>query len=113
MMDVCVRSSRRWLLALMAVGIAAPVLAQQPPPFTHGDAAMGKTLSEPKCVACHERRFGDAATIYSRSERRVHSPEQLLAQIRICNAELGANYFPEEEEHIAAFLNSQYYKFPP
>ena len=41
------------------------------------------------------------------------TPEQLLAQVRACNTQLGKNYFPEEEEHVAAYLNLKYYKFPP
>jgi hypothetical protein len=41
----------------------------------------------------------------------VRTPAQLLAQVSYCNAELSTGYFPEEEEHIAAYLNKQYYRF--
>jgi hypothetical protein len=41
----------------------------------------------------------------------VHNPEQLLAQVRYCNAQLGSGYFPDEEAHVAAYLNKQYYHF--
>jgi hypothetical protein len=113
MTRVTMTARRTCLLALLAVGSVAPAMSQQPPPFARGDTAAGKVLTEKDCIACHVRRFGDAATIYSRGDRKVRTPEQLLAQIRICNAELAVNYFPEEEEHVAAYLNSQYYRFPP
>ena len=44
-------------------------------------------------------------------DRKVRSAAQLMAQIRYCNTELGAGYFPDEEEHIAAYLNNRYYHF--
>jgi len=36
-----------------------------------------------------------------------------MAQVQMCNVQLGAGYFPEEEEHVAAYLNLHYYKFKP
>jgi mono/diheme cytochrome c family protein len=108
--------------ALAATALVAPVAAAQAPgkpaaqpkPFAAGDAALGKTLVDNDCVACHAKRFGgDADAIYLRPDRRVHTPEQLLAQVRMCNTQLGKSYFPEEEEHVAAYLNLKYYKFPP
>jgi cytochrome c553 len=105
-----------WLLFLLALATAisvTPAAGQQPAPFARGNAAAGKVLTEKDCVACHERMFGDAATIYARSDRKVRNPEQLLSQIRVCNSALPVKYFPEEEEHVAAYLTSQYYKFTP
>jgi cytochrome c553 len=93
--------------------VTATVYAQQPKVLAHGDAAVGKQLVEKDCVGCHVRRFGNATTIYTRADRKVHTPEQLLAQVQFCNSELKAGYFPEEEEHVAAYLNLQYYKFKP
>ena len=54
----------------------------------------------------------------SRPDVPAHGPEgqdaaQLLAQVQGCNANLGKGYFPEEEEHIAAYLNLEFYKFKP
>ena len=37
--------------------------------------------------------------------------QQLAARISGCNANTGAGWFPEDEAHVAAFLNQQYYKF--
>ncbi|MBA3507073.1 MAG: cytochrome c [Betaproteobacteria bacterium] len=100
-------------VALLTGTLTVVALAQQPKAFSGGDAKAGQMLAEKDCVACHVRKFGDAHTIYTRSERKVRTPEQLLAQVQRCNAELSTNYFPEEETHIAAFLNSKYYKFKP
>jgi hypothetical protein len=90
-----------------------PALAAQPKPFEHGDPQQGEILVDKDCHACHVRRFGDKDRIYTRADRRVKSPAQLGAQIAVCNTELGAGYFPEDEEHIAAYLNLRYYKFAP
>lgn len=103
-------------LALGMLGAATQGLAgeAQPAPFAHGDAVAGKALVERDCVACHARRMeGDANRMYLRPDHRVRTPAQLIAQVRYCNTELGTNYFPEEEEHVAAYLNQRFYKFAP
>jgi mono/diheme cytochrome c family protein len=90
------------LLATWSLAIAQP----------RGDAAAGAALHAKDCVACHVKRMGgDGTAIYTRLDRRVTTPEKLKAQVAVCNAELGTNYFPDEEEHVAAYLNLHYYKF--
>lgn len=102
------------ILFATAVFSAAVGAQPQPKPFASGNPKIGKTMSDKDCVGCHQRQFdGDAAKIYLRSDRKVHTPAQLMAQIGRCNSQLGTNYFPEEEEHVAAYLNLQYYKFKP
>jgi hypothetical protein len=81
-------------------------------PFPKGDAQLGAALASKDCIACHARRFdGDADRIYLRDDRKVRTPAQLAAQVSYCNTELGTGYFPDEEEHVAAFLNQKYYHF--
>lgn len=41
----------------------------------------------------------------------MKSAEQLAARIRACNNNSGAGWFPEEEAHVAAYLNATYYRF--
>lgn len=95
------------LLALSCV--ALPVLANS---FPNGDAKIGKTLHDKSCLSCHVSMVGgDGSAIYSRQERKVKTPEQLKARIRACNTNAGANWFPEEENHVGAYLNHQYYHF--
>jgi hypothetical protein len=36
-----------------------------------------------------------------------------MAQVQLCNAELNTGLFPDEEEHVAAYLNARYYGFKP
>jgi hypothetical protein len=37
--------------------------------------------------------------------------EKLKAQVALCNSELGLQLFPDDEEHVVAYLNQSYYKF--
>jgi len=105
----------RRLLAVATLGAAAAALAQHPSPspFSKGDPAQGQALVDKDCNDCHIRQFGDRDRIYTRADRRVKTPEQLRAQIAFCNTQLSTGYFPEEEEHIAAWLNQRYYRFKP
>ena len=36
---------------------------------------------------------------------------QLKARVALCNSELNLQLFPDEEEHIVAFLDKTYYRF--
>ncbi len=100
-------------VAMLVAALIEPAWAQQPKMFAAGDANLGKAMSDQDCVACHRRLQGDADRIYTRVERKVRTPAQLLAQVQRCNAELALKYFPEEEEHVAAYLNREFYKFAP
>ena len=95
-----------------ALAASAPALAQSPRAPGSSDAAKGAAMHDKDCVACHVRRVGgDGTAMYTRSDRKVTTPAKLKAQVALCNSELGTGYFPEEEEHVAAYLNLQYYKF--
>ncbi len=102
-------------VSLGALLMATGALAQpQPKPFATGNATAGKVLSDKDCIACHARLFeGNANRMYTRADRKVRTPEQLLTQVQFCNTQLGTSYFPDEEEHLAAYLNLHYYKFTP
>lgn len=92
------------LLASSAMALAAP--------FSAGDPKIGKTLASKHCVACHVSMFGgDGSAMYTRPDRKIKSADKLLTQVRACNTNVGANWFPEEEIHVAAYLNQAYYKF--
>src|SRR5512144_945333 len=79
-----------------------------------GDAAEGKKLvAEKKCEICHNNQtMGDAKAVYLRKDRKVTSLEKLKAQVAACNSQLNLQMFPDEEEHVAAYLNETYYHFP-
>jgi len=103
------------VIALGSIVIAGGAAAQaQPAPFKAGDAAAGGKLVDKDCVSCHAAKFaGEPDRMYTRPDRRVKTPAQLLAQVQACNTNLGKGYFPDEEEHVAAYLNRSFYKFPP
>lgn len=98
------------LLRLMAILAAAPVAAA----LAAGDPQQGSRLvDEKKCEGCHHNKtLGEAPAIYLRKDRKVTTWPKLRAQVALCNSELGLGMFPDEEEHVAAFLNERYYKFP-
>ena len=96
-----------------AFAFAFVALVLAPPAFASGDPAQGRKLIEEKgCETCHANKtMGDAKAVYLRKDRKVTSWEKLKAQVARCNSELNLSLFPEEEEHIAAYLNQTYYKF--
>ena len=95
------------LATIVLLLCAAPAVAA-----AGGDAARGRALVEKDCNGCHVRQFGSVERIYLREERRVRTPAQLQAQVAYCNTQLGTGLFPDEEAHIAAWLDQQYYRFP-
>jgi cytochrome c2 len=82
-------------------------------PFSDADPKAGEKLfKEHNCNGCHMRMLGgDGTQIFTRADRKVKSPSQLLSQLHVCNAQLGSGLFPEDEQNLAAYLNQRYYKF--
>ena len=78
-----------------------------------GDSEGQKLVAEHRCETCHHNKtLGEAKAVYLRKDRKVTSMEKLRAQVARCNSELNLKLFPEDEEHIVAYLNATYYKFP-
>jgi|SoiMethySBSTD1v2_1073268.scaffolds.fasta_scaffold1397950_2 hypothetical protein len=77
------------------------------------DPALGQRLFEQaKCNGCHEKIMkGDANRIFTRADRRITSAPALQKMVRFCIEQTGASLFPEDAEHIAAYLNAQFYHF--
>lgn len=81
-------------------------------PFAKGDPKTGKTLHDKTCTSCHIRMFGgDGSKVYTRADHKTKDAEQLASRVSACNTNTGAGWFPEDEAHVAAYLNQQYYKF--
>lgn len=74
-------------------------------PFDKGDPVKGQALHAKNCSACH------GTEVYSRADRKMKTPAQLAGRISGCNANTGAGWFPEEEQHVGAYLNQTFYKF--
>lgn len=95
------------IVALTAVATLLTVS----PTWAKADSAAGQQLHAEHCAACHAGRMnGNAATMYTRANRRVKSLSGLHQMIGSCNANLGLGLFPEDEANLAAYLNQQYYK---
>ncbi len=65
----------------------------------------GKELNEKSCVACH------GSELYTRPDRRVTSREKLSTQVRFCKDQLQLQWFDEEVESVAEYLNKEFYHF--
>ncbi|TCV88944.1 cytochrome c [Sulfurirhabdus autotrophica] len=100
---------RIFLTTLVLCLAVVPAFADN---FAKGDPKVGKSLVDKSCAACHISMFGgDGSKIYTRPDRKVKNAQQLLSRIRICNTNAGANWYPDEEMHVAAYLNLNYYHF--
>lgn len=96
-------------VALAVLIASAPALAD---PFPKGNPKIGRTLHDKSCMPCHASMLGgDGSGMYTRPDRKIQSAQQLLTRVRICNTNAGAGWFPEEEVHVAAYLNSSFYHF--
>jgi len=82
-------------------------------PFAKGDADAGKkSYTQHQCSSCHIKMHGgDGSGIFTRANHKVKSPASLTTQIRSCATNLGLMLFEEEEDHLAAYLNKNFYKF--
>jgi hypothetical protein len=101
-------------MKILMILFAAATLstAVQAAPFAKGDPKVGKTLHDKACISCHNGMFGgDGSKIYTRADRKTKTAQQLAARISGCNANTGAGWFPEDEAHVGAWLNQQFYKF--
>lgn len=100
----------RYCAALLLSTLLSPAVAADgwPP----GDAKRGQPLHEESCVACHAKMYGgDGAKMYTRAGRMISDRSELVQRVADCSARFDIGWFPEEEAHVAAWLNLQYYKF--
>jgi mono/diheme cytochrome c family protein len=100
----------RFLAVAMIIYAGAANAA--PDIFAFGDPIQGKKLYQEKCAACHVAQFGgDGARVFTRADRRIHTPAALLAQVQGCNQRARSGLSAEGEQSVAAWLNERYYKF--
>jgi cytochrome c553 len=98
------------LMVLLAAAMFSAIAHAAPD--ANDDVKAGKALHDKDCIGCHASMFGgDGSKIYTRADRKIKNKQQLAGRIAACNAQVGAGWFPEDEAHVAAYLNQQYYKF--
>lgn len=96
------------LIALLIMLCAATAASANP--FPNGDAQAGQKLFEQhKCNRCHAAMLGgDGNAMFTRADRKVNNANKLLDQIRVCSGNVGANFTPQDEQHLGAYLNRYY-----
>ena len=78
------------------------------PAFAAGNPANGaKLFAASECQSCH------GTEVFVRKDRKVTNLKALDAQVRLCDSNLNTNWFDTEIHDVVAYLNEQYYKFPP
>ncbi len=90
---------------LSSLLFAGQAMADNKTSDAKGDPKIGKMLVSQKCSRCHDD------SVYSRPDHKIKSYDALVARIRACNANTNAGLFPDDEAHIAAYLNLNYYHF--
>lgn len=97
----------------VAAAICVALLAPLPAGATPQAAEGQKLVQQHKCEACHESKvYGPPGSIYTRKDRKVTTWSKLKSQVQACNTMLNIGLFPDDEEHIATYLNEAYYKLP-
>ena len=69
------------------------------------DPDKGKALVNENCVSCHGNE------VYTRSDRKVKTPDGLRKQVQRCELALGLSWFDDQIDNASAYLNSSFYKF--
>jgi len=98
------------LAALLGLSLSCAALAA---PFPDGNAETGKKLfAQYDCSHCHVAMLGgDGSAIFTRPNHKVRSPQQMIGQMKACSAAANITLSPSDEQHLAAYLNQQYYRF--
>jgi mono/diheme cytochrome c family protein len=91
----------KWtLLGLFVLAFSTSAYAALP-----GNAAEGKKLHDANCTGCH------GSSVYTRKDRKIQSAEALRSRINDCAHGAKKSLTPEEQDHIAKYLNETFYKF--
>jgi len=96
------------LAVLLLVGGTAQAV-----PFADGDAQTGKNLfDQTKCNSCHIGKMGgDGSAIFTRPNRIVNNPQQMVDRMVACSGAIGMTLTPQNKQDLGAYLNQTYYKF--
>jgi cytochrome c553 len=89
------------------------IATAQAEPFSKGDAAAGKKFfDQNQCNRCHDNIMGgDGNKIFTRFNRKVKNPEQMIDQLHMCSSNAGITLTPQDEQNLGAYLSKTYYHF--
>jgi cytochrome c553 len=101
---------KRTILLLILTFISATAIAA---PFEKGDAQAGKKFfEENRCNRCHVAKMGgDGSAIFTRPNRIVHNPKELIARLLVCSGAAEVTLTEQDKQNLGAYLNQTYYKF--
>ncbi len=82
-------------------------------PFPKGDVVAGqKFFAQNRCNRCHDGIMGgDGNRIFTRFDRKVKNPQQLVEQMHVCTGNIGITLTKQNEQDLGAYLNGSYYHF--
>ena len=92
-----------WFTASMLMLIASPVFAAGA--GGAGNAAEGERLYGANCTGCHD------TGVHTRSERKVHSLDELRGQLDACTHMTKLQFTPEQKQDLMTYLNDRFYHF--
>ena len=97
-------------LFTVALGLAATAQAE---PFPQGNPEAGKRIFEQNvCNRCHDSMMGgDGSKIFTRFDHKVKNPAQLVQQMHVCSGNVGITLSRQDEQHLGAYLNRNFYHF--
>ncbi len=84
---------------LFAIIFAIPVSGMA------ADTSHGKSLQQENCMSCHDDG------VYTRNDRRVTTLDGLNKQVKRCELSLGLQWFDDDVNDVAGYLNESFYKF--
>ncbi|OOZ35729.1 cytochrome c [Solemya velesiana gill symbiont] len=87
------------ITGILLAAVTSSVQAETP------DADTGKELVNENCYSCHGN------DVYTRGNRMVQSRVGLSKQVRRCKLSLGLQWFDEDVENAAEYLNLKFYHF--
>jgi cytochrome c5 len=84
----------------------AAALSEAAPVTAAPSNLSGKELHDANCISCHD------SSKYTRADHKMQDFAMLSAQVKRCDANLGAKLFDEDIDKIINYMNDTYYKFP-
>ena len=100
-------------LLITTLLLLCSVAAAQATPFGGGNPEAGKKLFDQyNCNRCHNAKMGgDGNRIFTRINRIVHNPQQLVARLHVCGNATGLEMTHQHEQDLGAYLNKNFYHF--
>lgn len=92
------------VLLTLSLTVTVPTLAY--------DDTEQQQIHQQQCSDCHGRLMdGDPDRLYTRDDRKINTRQGLNSQVRACSVNLNLQWFDDEIENMAEYLNRHYYRF--